>query len=158
TMALVRAVGPTGKVVTVEKRDDHADHARKALGRWFGDMPSNLEMRVGDVADHVADVRPERIVLDLPEPWHTVAAAAASQPHGGLLCSYLPTVPQVQTLVEQARDSGVFAEIEVKEFLMRDWNVNGRSVRPDHAMVGHTGFLIFMRKVADDTDSSNPEK
>lgn len=158
TMALARAVGPNGKVVTVEKRDDHASHARKALERWFGDMPSNLEMRVGDVADHVADVTPERIVLDLPEPWHTVEAAAASQPHGGLLCSYLPTVPQVQTLVEKARDSGVFAEIEVKEFLMRDWNVKGRSVRPDHTMVGHTGFLIFMRKVADDTDSTNPEK
>lgn len=157
TLGLTRAVGPSGRVVTVEQRDDHASHARKTVERWFGEVPDNLEMRVGDVAPIVEEVSPERIVLDLPEPWHTVKAAAAHQPHGGVICSYLPTVPQVQTLVEMARDENVFAEIEVKEFLMREWNVKGRSVRPDHTMVGHTGFLIFMRKVADERDSTNPE-
>jgi tRNA (adenine57-N1/adenine58-N1)-methyltransferase len=114
-------------------------------------------MRVGDVATLVEEVRPERIVLDVPEPEDTVKAAANFQPHGGVLCSYLPTVPQVQSLVEMSRDTNLFAEIEVKEFLMRDWNVKGRSVRPDHSMVGHTGFLIFMRKVADERDSTIPE-
>lgn len=150
TMGLARAVGVSGRVVTVEQRDDHAGHARKTLERWFGEVPLNVEMRVGDVSDVVEEVEPERIVLDLPEPWHTVEAAAEFQPHGGVLCSYLPTVPQVQTLVETARETGRFAEVEVKEFLMRDWNVKGRSVRPDHSMVGHTGFLIFMRKTADE--------
>jgi tRNA (adenine57-N1/adenine58-N1)-methyltransferase catalytic subunit len=150
TMGLARAVGPAGRVVTVEKRDDHADHARKTLERFFGEVPAHVEMRVGDVAAAVEEVEPERIVLDVPEPWHTVEAAARFQPPGGILCSYLPTVPQVQTLVETAQELGTFAEIEVKEFLMRDWNVKGRSVRPDHSMVGHTGFLIFMRKTADE--------
>lgn len=157
TLGLARAVGPTGRIVTVEQRDDHAAHARKILERWFGEVPDNVEMRIGDVAEIVQEVRPERIVLDLPEPWPTVKAAATFQPHGGIVCSYLPTVPQVQSLVEMTRDANVFAEIEVKEFLMRDWNVKGRSVRPDHSMVGHTGFLIFMRKVADERDSTNPE-
>lgn len=151
-MGLARAVGPTGKVITVERRDDHAAHARKTLERWFGELPGHVEMRTGDVAEVVVDVRPERIVLDLPEPWHTLGAAAQHQPHGGVFCAYLPTVPQVQTLVEKARESGTFAEIEVKEFIVRDWNVEGRSVRPSHSMVGHTGFLIFMRKVADEGD------
>lgn len=157
TMALARAVGPTGRIVTVEQRDDHAKHAHKTLDRWFGEIPDNVEMRAGDVADQVADVRPERIVLDLPEPWHTVEAAAADQPRGGLICCYLPTVPQVETLVETAQGTGAFAEIEVKEFMMRDWNVKGRSVRPSHSMVGHTGFLIFMRKVADESRRAKPD-
>lgn len=157
TLGLARAVGPTGRIVTVEQRDDHAAHARKTLERWFGEVPQNVEMRIGDVAEVVQEVSPERIVLDLAEPWPTVKAAATFQPHGGIICSYLPTVPQVQSLVEMARDANVFAEVEVKEFLMRDWNVKGRSVRPDHSMVGHTGFLIFMRKVADEPDSTNPE-
>jgi tRNA (adenine57-N1/adenine58-N1)-methyltransferase len=152
TLGLARAVGATGRVVTVERRDDHAAHARRTLERWFGEWPANVEMHSGDVADLVAEVTPERIVLDVPEPWHTVTAAATHQPPGGVLCSYLPTVPQVQTLVETARAAGVFSEIEVKEFLMRDWNVMDRSVRPDHAMVGHTGFLTFMRKTADERD------
>lgn len=152
TMGLARAVGPTGRVVSVERREDHAAHARKMLERWFGDVPGHVELKIGDVAEEVAALKPERIVLDLPEPWHTLEAAAGSQPRGGVFCAYLPTVPQVQTLVEMAEDSGAFAEIEVKEFMVRDWNVKGRSVRPSHSMVGHTGFLIFMRKVADERD------
>jgi tRNA (adenine57-N1/adenine58-N1)-methyltransferase catalytic subunit len=157
TLGLARAVGPTGRIVTVERRDDHAAHARKTLERWFGEIPVHVDMRVGDVSDLVEEVRPERIVLDVPEPWNTVRAAASFQPDGGVICAYLPTVPQVQTLVEMTRDTGVFAEVEVREFLMRDWNVEGRSVRPGHAMIGHTGFLTFMRKVADEPDSTNPE-
>lgn len=148
TLGLSRAVGPTGRVVSVEVREDHASHARKAIERWYGEIPENVELRIGDVADEVETVEPDRVVLDLPEPWHVLDAAVEHQPDGGVLSAYLPTVPQVQTLVERARASGAFAEIEIKEFLVRDWNVAGRSVRPEHNMIGHTGFLIFMRKTA----------
>ncbi len=147
-IGLSRAVGPDGRVVSVELREDHAAHARRAVGRWYGQVPDNVELRVGDVADEMEDVAPGRIVLDLPEPWHVLEAAATHQPSGGILAAYLPTVIQVQTLVEVGRATGVFAEIEVKEFLARDWNVSGRSVRPEHNMIGHTGFLVFMRKTA----------
>ncbi len=147
TMTLLRAVGPEGTVVSVDLREDHADHSRKAISRWFGEIPPNLELRVGDVVDFVEEVDPDRLVLDLPEPWPVLAAAARHMRPGGVICAYLPTVPQVQTTVEHAERLGAFAEIEVQEFLMREWNVSGRSVRPGHSMVGHTGFLIFMRRV-----------
>ncbi len=148
TLGLSRAVGPAGRVVSVEVREDHAAHARKAVERWYGKVPDNVELRVGDVTDEVEGVAPERIVLDLPEPWHVVETAAKHQPQGGILVAYLPTIIQVQSTVETARETGVFTEIEVKEFLVRDWNVAGRSVRPEHNMIGHTGFLVFMRKTA----------
>jgi tRNA (adenine57-N1/adenine58-N1)-methyltransferase catalytic subunit len=147
TLGLSRAVGPTGKVVSVERREDHAAHARKAIERWYGEVPGNIDMRIGDVADAVAEIQPERIVLDLPEPGPTLEAAAIHQPTGGVVCIYLPTVPQLQAAVITADETGAFAEIEIKEFLFRDWNVSGRSVRPEHTMVGHTGFLMFMRRV-----------
>jgi len=146
TLALARAVGPAGRVISVERREDHAERARKTIRRWHGEIPDNIELRIGDVEPVVAEVAPERIVLDLPEPWHALEVAAEHQPGGGVLSAYLPTIPQVQAVVERARGLGVFAEIEVKEFLFRDWNVDGRSVRPSHDMVGHTGFLVFMRK------------
>jgi tRNA (adenine57-N1/adenine58-N1)-methyltransferase len=146
TIGLSRAVGPDGRVISVELREDHAAQARKAVDRWYGGVPANVELRVGDVADVIEGLAPERIVLDLPEPWHVVEIAAEHQPSGGILAAYLPTVIQVQTLVETSRGTGVFGEIEVKEFLSRDWNVSGRSVRPEHNMVGHTGFLVFMRR------------
>lgn len=147
TMALARAVGEKGRLVSVERRQDHADRGRKNIERYFGDLPPQLELRTGAVEEMVAGLAPERIILDLPEPWHAVEEAAEHQPTGGIFCGYLPTVPQVQTLVDALRSSGVFARVEVKELLARDWKVSGRSVRPDHTMVGHTGFLTFARRV-----------
>lgn len=148
TMGLHRAVGAKGRVVSVDVRQDHSDHARKAIERWLGEIPENLELLVGDVVDVVSEAGPDRVVLDLPEPWRVLEACAEGQGPGAAVCAYLPTIPQVQATVEAAEELGAFAEIEVREFLMREWNVSGRSVRPEHSMVGHTGFLVFMRRVS----------
>jgi tRNA (adenine57-N1/adenine58-N1)-methyltransferase len=147
TMALVRAVGPGGRVVSIERREDHAEHARQAIDRFFGGLPDNLELRIGDVEDMVAEVQPDRIVLDLPQPWDVVDAAVDSLQGGGVFCSYVPTVPQMQQTVEALRASGAFIELASFETFLRTWNVDGRSVRPDHRMIGHTGFITVARKV-----------
>ena len=147
TMALVRAVGPTGRVVSIERREDHAAHARGTIERWFGEIPETLDLRIGAVEEHIAEVAPDRIVLDLPEPWHTAELAAEHLQPGGVFCSYVPTVPQMQQTVEAMRRSRRFLDITSFEAMLRTWNVEGRSVRPDHRMVGHTGFVTVARKV-----------
>lgn len=147
TMGLIRAVGPSGRVVSADLREDHSAHARKAITRWLGNIPENLDLRVGDVVDVIQGMSPDRVILDLPEPWRVLPAAVECQKPGGVLSAYLPTVPQVQTTVAAAEELGSFVEIEVREILQREWNVAGRSVRPEHSMVGHTGFLVFMRLV-----------
>lgn len=157
TLALLRAVGSEGRVISVERRADHAAIAEKTVLRWFGEIPTNLELRVGDAEDVAAEMTVDRIVLDLPEPWHMVKVAATAQPPGIILCSYLPTVPQIQTTVEAMEESGAFAEIEVFETLHRTWNVSGRSVRPDHRMVGHTGFVVVARRIQTLPAGSQPK-
>ncbi len=147
TMALVRAVGPGGRIVSVERREDHAGHARRALEIYFGGLPANLELRLGEVAAHISQVQPDRLVLDLPEPFAVVDAAAESLPPGAIWVSYVPTIPQVQQTTEGLRGAGCFAEIASFEVLHREWNIDGRSVRPDHRMVGHTGFITVARKI-----------
>ncbi|MGH8958540.1 MAG: tRNA (adenine-N1)-methyltransferase [Acidimicrobiia bacterium] len=148
TLALLRFVGPGGKVVSVERRDDHAAIARRSIVRWLGELPPNLDLLVGEVEDIIPEVPADRLVLDLPEPWHAVAPAAAHLPGGSIFCAYLPTVPQLQNLTDALRASGAFAQIEVFETLHRTWTVAGRSVRPDHRMVGHTGFITVATRVA----------
>ena len=108
TLGLLRAVGPTGRVVSVERREDHAEHAVQTITRWLGEIPDNLELRVGEVEQHIADVRPDRIVLDVPEPWHTATAAVDGLRGGGVFCAYVPTVPQLQQTVEALRSSGTY--------------------------------------------------
>jgi tRNA (adenine57-N1/adenine58-N1)-methyltransferase len=146
TMALLRAVGAAGRVVSVERRQDHADHARVTVERFFGALPANLDLRVGEVEDHVEEVAPDRLVLDLPEPFAVVPAAAAGMPPGGGWVSYVPTVPQVQQTADALQRAGCFFAIRHFEVMRREWNVEGRSVRPNHQMVGHTGFITVARK------------
>lgn len=145
TIALLRAVGSEGRVVSYEQREDHADHARAAIERFFGELPANLELRNGPVEEGLAETF-DRVVLDLPEPWHAVTVGADKLASGTILVAYIPTVPQVQSTVEAMRSSGAYTMIDAFEVLHRGWNIEGRSVRPDHRMVGHTGFLVVARR------------
>ena len=147
TMALTGAVGPTGRVVSCEIREDHATHGRGAIVRRFGEIPEWLELRVGDVLDTVAEEEHDRLLLDVPEPWHVIPAATGGLRTGGIVCSYVPTVPQLQRLHEALGATGRFLDVETFEVLLRTWNVTGRSVRPDHGMVGHTGFVTVGRLI-----------
>lgn len=146
TIALSRAVGPTGSVVSVERREDHQSHARKLITSFVGEMPGNVELRVGEVEDILPETEPDRVVLDLPEPWRVVTAAAEALPGGGGFACYLPNIPQVQKVTEALRDSRAFTGTETFEIMMRSWAIDDRSVRPEHRMIGHTGFLTVTRR------------
>ena len=147
TMVLARAVGEHGRVVSVERREDHATRAAELIEEFMGGTPPQLGLRIGEVEDHIADVNPDRIVLDLPEPWHSVEPAAEHLSPGGIFCCYLPTVPQVQEVVRALKAAKQFIEIETFEVLQRPWVFEGRSVRPSHRMQAHTGFLTVAQLV-----------
>ena len=150
TIALARAVGSEGRVISYEIREDHHERAAANVEDWFsgaGVVPGNVELRVGDLFEGIPETGADRMVLDMPEPWHAVGPATDSLASGGILCSYVPTVPQVQQIVEKMRRNG-FGFIDTFEGLVRTWNIDGQSVRPDHRMVAHTGFLITGRKLA----------
>lgn len=148
TIALCRAVGETGRVVSYEARDEHMLQAKKNLEGFFGKIPDQLTLREGDVANIGAtDDRFDRCVLDLPEPWMPLEAIHEALEPGGVLCAYLPTTVQIQQLVLALPRSG-FLHVQTSETLRRGWHVTERSVRPDHRMVGHTGFLTIARRLA----------
>jgi len=148
TMALGRAVGAAGRVVSYERREDHAGVARKLIAGFHGGIPEQIDLRMGEVEEGLTEVGPDRIVLDLPEPWHLARLAAEGLRPGGILLCYLPTVPQVQTVVEALTSTRAFFDVATFEVIHRDWVVDGRSVRPSHRMVGHTGFITTGRRVA----------
>ena len=107
------------------------------------------EFRVGaqDVYLGIAEEDVDRVVLDLPEPWRVVEAAAGALRAGGLFCAYVPTVPQAQRVHEALAAHPAFALVETFETLLRPWNIAGPSVRPAHRMVAHTGFITLARRV-----------
>jgi tRNA (adenine57-N1/adenine58-N1)-methyltransferase catalytic subunit len=146
TTALLRAVGPTGSVVGYELRDDFATKAQSNVLSFLGaDVPLTVEVR--DVYDGIDVVGLDRVLLDLPEPWRVVKHAANALAPGGILLAYLPTIGQVARLREEMAESP-FGMIESYEVLHRGWHVEGQSVRPDHRMVAHTGFITHGRLLA----------
>lgn len=150
TMALLRAVGPRGFVVTYEAREDFARTARVNIERYMGVAPNLLTLRMNayegiELPDD--GVAFDRVVLDLPEPWQVVPHAARVLRSGGIYLSFVPTVPQVQQTVAALQHAAVFAMVETFETLLRTWSIQGRSVRPDHRMVAHSGFITVARKV-----------
>jgi tRNA (adenine57-N1/adenine58-N1)-methyltransferase len=142
-MALLRAVGPTGCVAGYELREDFAAQARRNVEAFLGsELPLRIEVR--DVYDGIDEEDLDRIVLDLPEPWRVVKHAEVAMRRGGILLAYLPTIGQVARLREELDDSA-FGMAQTLEVLQRTWHVDGQSVRPDHRMVAHTGFLTSAR-------------
>lgn len=150
TMALLRAVGPHGLVVTYEAREDFAKTAMTNIERYMGPMPNLIPLRrnVYEGISLLDDGLPfDRLVLDLPEPWQVVPHAAQALRPGGIYLSFVPTVPQVVQTVEALEKAMVFGMIETFETLLRTWSIQGRSVRPDHRMVAHSGFITVARKI-----------
>jgi tRNA (adenine57-N1/adenine58-N1)-methyltransferase len=146
TIALSRAVGVEGSVISVERRDDHLRHAKKLIESFLGEIPSNIEFHVGEVEDVLSSAAPDRVILDIPEPWKVVPAVAEALVGGGSFACYLPNIPQVQQVRDALWNEKAFAGTDTFEVMMRDWVIDDRSVRPDHRMVGHTGFLTVTRR------------
>ncbi len=148
TCALLRAVGPYGQLTSYERREDFAAIARRNVERFLGGQQPTWDLVVGDVMSAPSSHRVDRIVLDLLNPWDCVPWVSAVLRPGGVLCCYVATTTQLGQLVEQLRAHGGFTEPTASETLVRTWHVEGLSIRPDHRMVGHTGFLATTRRLA----------
>ena len=147
TLALLRAVGPDGRVVTYEQRDEFARRALANIHMRMGEV-TNLTVRLRPVEEGLAEEEPvDRVVLDLPEPWRLTQPVAAVLRPGGIFVSYVPTIIQSQQVAEALQRERTWALVETFETLFRPWNIEGLSVRPFHRMVAHTGFITVARRV-----------
>jgi tRNA (adenine57-N1/adenine58-N1)-methyltransferase len=148
TIALLRAIGAEGRLVSYDCREDHVEMARENVARFHGEAPS-WTLKLGDVYEAIEERDVDRIVLDLAEPWRAIPTAAAALVPGGVFLAYLPTVLQVKTLVDELTRHPLFAAIDTFETLQRFWHVAERSIRPEHRMVAHTGFVTVARRLAE---------
>ncbi len=145
TMALLRAVGERGSLVSYDVRQDMIDRTRENVSAMHTNT-LNLTLKIGDVYEGFEERKLDRIVLDLPEPWRVAPHASEALTPGGIIVSFSPTVLQVHEMVKALRTERTFEMIETMEVLQRPWNVSNRSVRPEHRMVAHTGFITVARR------------
>ena len=157
TCSLLRAVGPQGRVISYEVRDDHAEHARRNVDTFFGQRPGTWELVIGDLAEtELPEAAMDRVVLDMLAPWDVLDTVARVLIPGGVLVIYVATVTQLSKTVEALREQQCWTEPRSWETLQRGWNVVGLAVRPQHNMRGHTAFLISARRLAPGTVTPTP--
>ena len=153
TMALLRAVGDEGRVDSYERRADFAEVARRNVEAFFGGPHPAWRLTVDDLVPALAQSPPrrpaDRVVLDMLAPWECLDAVAEALAPGGVLVAYVATATQLSRTAEAVRAQGCFTEPQAWETLVRGWHLEGLAVRPQHRMVGHTGFLISTRRLAD---------
>jgi tRNA (adenine57-N1/adenine58-N1)-methyltransferase len=148
TLALLRAVGPTGRLVSYELREDFATVARDNVARFHGPSP-NWVLHVADAFEGILEHDVDRMVVDLAEPWRLLDRAAVALRPGAVLTAFVPTALQVKSHVDALTADTRFGAVEAFETLLRFWHVGARSLRPEHRMVAHTGFLMIARRLAD---------
>lgn len=132
-----------------ERRADFADIARQNVERYFGGPHPAWQLTVGDLQDNLSDTEVDRVILDMLAPWECLDVVSKALVPGGILCCYVATTTQLARTVESIREIGCFNEPTAWESMIRNWHIEGLAVRPDHRMIGHTGFLLTARRLAD---------
>jgi tRNA (adenine57-N1/adenine58-N1)-methyltransferase len=159
---LMRAIGTAGRLASFERRDEFADIARANVETFFGRVPDNWSLIIGALQEALPRALPDgtvdRIVLDMLAPWECVDVCAAALKPGGVLLCYVATVTQLSRTAEAIRSGGEFTRPVSNETMVRGWHVEGLAVRPDHRMIGHTGFLITARRLAPGTVLPEPKR
>ncbi|NNH69393.1 tRNA (adenine-N1)-methyltransferase [Nocardia uniformis] len=157
TCSLLRAVGPEGRVISYEIRDDHAEHAVKNVEKFFGERPANWELTIADLAEYSGE-QVDRVILDMLKPWDVLDTVSKTLVPGGVLLVYVATTTQLSEVVEELRRQGCWTEPRAWESIVRPWHVVGLAVRPEHRMQGHTAFLVSARRLADGAVAPKPQR
>ena len=149
TMSLLRGVGDEGLVSSYERRADFADIARDNVESFFGGPHPAWRLTVGDLVESLDETDVDRVVLDMLAPWECLDAVSGALVPGGVVIAYVATATQLSRTAEALREHGTFTEPHAWESLVRGWHLEGLAVRPEHRMVGHTGFLVSSRRLAE---------
>jgi tRNA (adenine57-N1/adenine58-N1)-methyltransferase len=148
SISLLRAIGEQGALHSVEIREDFAEISEKNVSSYFGGKPANWNLTVGALQEQKYEDDFDRVVLDMLSPWECIDVASKALVPGGVFMAYVATTTQLSKIAEAIKESGNFTEPESSETIVRGWHHEGLAVRPQHRMIGHTGFLIFSRRMA----------
>ncbi|MGV8885120.1 MAG: tRNA (adenine-N1)-methyltransferase [Microbacteriaceae bacterium] len=149
---LLRGIGQHGVLHSFERREEFATVARGNVAGFLGTTPDNWTITIGDLTDALPTVVPagtaDRVILDMLAPWECLSSVSDALAPGGVLLCYIATVTQLSRVAEAIRATGNFTDPDSSETIIRGWHVEGLAVRPDHRMIGHTGFLLTARRLA----------
>jgi len=144
TGALAYYVRPHGRVYSYEIRKEFLERARRNLEKLG--LINYVVLKHKDITKGIDERYVDAVILDLATPWLVVGHAHEALKGGGAFVSFSPTIDQVIRTVEELRKYP-FVDITVSEIFLRNYKVKRGETRPETFMVGHTGYVVFARKV-----------
>lgn len=142
TTALAWAVGPTGQVISYDRRQDMQDLARQNLDQVG--LLDRVRLVQGDAEQGFDSQDVESVFLDLPAPHLYLDQARGCMLNGGTIGAIVPTANQVSDLLA-ALQARPFVNIDACEIWLRYYKNVPERLRPVDRMVAHTGYLVFAR-------------
>ena len=148
TMALAQAVAPDGHVFSYDRREDLPKNAYKNIQR--AGLSRFVTFGQRQAMESFSEKDFDAVTLDIPQPWEEVAVVKQALKPGGRLVSLNPTFNQIEKMAEPLREQG-FILVEARELLEREILARGGKTRPVQRMIGHTEFMLFAVRPADET-------
>lgn len=150
---ILRAISESGQLDSFEIRAEFAQIASDTvknfdLSQGLNSKRTNWKLNVGDIKGMKFANDYDRAILDMLDPWDAIDAVASALRPGGVLAIYVATATQIQKTISSIKKSNKFAEPETIELIVRNWHHEGLAVRPVHRMIGHTGFITVVRRLA----------
>ncbi|MBI4738126.1 methyltransferase domain-containing protein [Candidatus Woesearchaeota archaeon] len=131
-------------VISYDIEADHQDVAKQNAAR-LGIV--NITFKPGSIYEKIDEKNVDLVCLDVPEPWSAVVTAKGALKQGGFLVSYSPAITQVADFVNAVAGDPDFVHLKTVEVIEREWEIDGRKVRPTSKSIIHSGFLSFARRL-----------
>ncbi len=147
TLSILNFIGSSGKLIGFDIRDEHIRVARENIEKHG--FSGRVQLILGDIRDPdlVGEGVFDAVFYDLPDPWNALNTAYKGLKPSSPILVYLPTINQVEKTVLAMRSHGGFTDIHVYEIMVREYSVEEGATRPYTLMIGHTGYIVFARKI-----------
>tara|TARA_Y100000034_G_scaffold61729_1_gene74933 strand:+ start:6229 stop:6999 length:771 start_codon:yes stop_codon:yes gene_type:complete len=132
------------KITTYDIKKEHCDIVKenaKTLGI------KNITIKNKSIYIKIDETNVDVVTLDLPEPWLAVKNCITALKHGGFIINYSPSVPSVMDFISEINKHDELFHMKTIELIQREWEFEKRKVRPKSKMMGHSGFLSFVRRL-----------
>jgi len=145
TIALANAVRPAGMVYSYDMREDMVRVAQRNVET--AGLSDYVVFHHSDIADGFEQSDVDALFLDVREPWCFLDRVCPVLADGGFFGALVPTTNQVSDLLAGMARYPLTA-VDVLEVLIRRYKPVPQRLRPQDVMVGHTGYLVFARKIS----------
>ena len=149
TIAIASIIGDSGVLYGFDTSDEALSTTSENLEK--AGLRHRVVLTKRDVREGVDVDNLDSFFLDIPDPWSALEKIAYSLKDSATILVYIPTVNQVEKTVLAMRNLRVFGDIHVYELLLRELSVEEGAVRPHSRMIGHTGYIVFGRKLSKTT-------